>query len=197
MQSRDPFSGDCDDAVEHHHHGYILVHPLQSRDPFSGDCNLGAPPTEPPRARSQLAEPRPVLRGLRPARRREGASGGKMTMSCRAETRSQRIATVAQLRAQGEQPLGACRAETRSQGIATTSCAVIFSYLRVMILQSRDPFSGDCDGLISGEDPTAPGRAPCRAETRSQGIVTGSSDVDPPDDPHLAEPRPVLRGLRL
>jgi hypothetical protein len=38
-------------------------------------------------------------------------------------------------------------------------------------LQSRDPFSGDCDDPLGRQGPEDPGR-PCRAETRSQGIAT-------------------------
>ena len=67
----------------------------------------------------------------------------------------------------GAQP---CRAETRSQGIATGFIGVLLLEVFEDGLQSRDPFSGDCDA--------AHPRDHCGLH-----------------EP-LAEPRPVLRGLR-
>ena len=113
LQSRDPFSGDCDRDVGRH-----FLQPqghLQSRDPFSVDCD------ETPR----------------------GARQSTPGLPCRAETRSQGIATIRSIRSQA--------------GHRWT-------------LQSRDPFSGDCDKGFSIRQETVQSR--------------------------LAEPRPVLRGLR-
>jgi hypothetical protein len=111
----------------------------------------------PPRGRSRLAEPRPVLRGLR--RRRAGKDAHSPL--CRAETRSQGIATsMAALSGRLNPSQNTCRAETRSQGIATWP---------------------------SGAFETAP--PPCRAG--SQGIASSRWW-----QATLAEPRPVLRGLR-
>ena len=115
LQSRDPFSGDCD--VEE---GRALELPgligLQSRDPFSGDCDFDIP-GRPRYTWGQLAEPRPVPRGLRQGivRRDWGDIGH------------------------------ACRAETRSQGIATLATVIACCFSLGSLLQSRDPFSGDCD----------------------------------------------------
>ena len=117
---------------------------LQSRDPFSGDC-------DPPRPGA--ADP---------------GTGGK---PCRAETRSQGIATKGEVTAKAQADPG---------------------------LQSRDPFSGDCDPPGSRSDAGFVAGAPCRAETRSQGIATSTSRGRSPSGWiwMLAEPRPVLRGLR-
>ena len=64
LQSRDPFSGDCDTAgslrVPSTRRAY-----LQSRDPFSGDCDASMEALAWRFAWRWLAEPRPVLRGLR------------------------------------------------------------------------------------------------------------------------------------
>ncbi len=115
LQSRDPFSGDCDvfcpELIKSGRNS------LQSRDPFSGDCD---------KETQMFPNAIPVLK--------------------------------------------ACRAETRSQGIATASMRSTSASLRSNRLQSRDPFSGDCD----------PARG-CRSS---------------PELRQLAEPRPVLRGLR-
>ena len=195
LQSRDPFSGDCDGA-QGLRQGEAAARLLQSRDPFSGDCDPGNPGPQPHRRDRALAEPRPVLRGLRPPF--PGMDLGNASLPpCRAETRSQGIATPpggagltwaaraacrAETRSQGiatQGPQGGlpggflppCRAETRSQGIATRwrSSGAITPEVRV--LQSRDPFSGDCDAALPGEGAVG------------QGAL-------------LAEPRPVLRGLR-
>jgi hypothetical protein len=150
---------------------------------------------ETPSRISRLAEPRPVLRGLRPggcgrpghraprplAEPRPVLRGLRLTIPvpalapmaenpCRAETRSQGIATLPTSRPRPGRLVHTCRAETRSQGIATSSSA-----------------SRSCRTS-----------SPCRAETRSQGIATTGSGGPPgrPGGP-LAEPRPVLRGLRL
>jgi hypothetical protein len=140
-----------------------------------------------------LAEPRPVLRGLRPHCSPGTCSGGRSVLACRAETRSQGIATAPGPRRRPGSSWP-CRAETRSQGIATWKAfdddvplaalaepRPVLRGLRLRLvahrpadfqfLQSRDPFSGDCDS--SSEAPTRTG-----------------------NDFTLAEPRPVLRGLR-
>ena len=116
-----------------------------------------------------LAEPRPVLRGLRPPSPRRVFSV-VIQPSCRAETRSQGIATLALLRlALGLDPA----------------------------LQSRDPFSGDCDSIEDFVGQNLEEIAACRAETRSQGIATLVAQAQlRADKVMLAEPRPVLRGLR-
>ena len=64
---------------------------LQSRDPFSGDCETRAATTGERGMLPSLAEPRPVLRGLR----RGIAEIDEVLRphACRAETRSQGIAT--------------------------------------------------------------------------------------------------------
>jgi hypothetical protein len=90
LQSRDPFSGDCDASISSAHSARRSN--LQSRDPFSGDCDTlhwGHPA---PLRWTRLAEPRPVLRGLRPG---DKSVRRKLTqfLACRAETRSQGIAT--------------------------------------------------------------------------------------------------------
>ena len=92
LQSRDPFSGDCDDPGRSSTFKNTTS-PLQSRDPFSGDCDPSSTAARMRAARARLAEPRPVLRGLR------------------------RPSFFGDLDA-GEKRL-----------------------------QSRDPFSGDCDGM--------------------------------------------------
>ena len=196
---------------------------LQSRDPFSGDCDGDTNVPERHPSTKRLAELRPVLRGLRREIARPRLPNQNLA-SCRAETRSQGIATqrirqrvdqpeldLAEPRPvlRGLRPSGleaiqalisylaeprpvlrglrreartarsstpgrqACRAETRSQGIAT--------------LRRRQ----ECWQLAD---------KPCRAETRSQGIATwdsaGLGSRSRRSSP-LAEPRPVLRGLRL
>ena len=167
---------------------------MQSRDPFSGDCDHGHEALQIEKEAAPLAEPRPVLRGLR--RRPPRPPWPRRPPPCRAETRSQGIATdvrrsrnrsppenLAEPRPvlrglrplwDGKQPTRgppSCRAETRSQGIATPLCG-----------------------------PPGPRRSPnaCRAETRSQGIATGFDELFDPEplSANLAEPRPVLRGLR-
>ncbi len=140
LQSRDPFSGDCDAFASRERIMTTLPDSLQSRDPFSGDCDqatlrsarrAGRTPCR-AETRSQgiatrishlrlalvgfLAEPRPVLRGLRPVFRADNVPACRAT--CRAETRSQGIATEHAFSASAATSLS-CRAETRSQGIAT------------------------------------------------------------------------------
>ena len=117
---------------------------LQSRDPFSGDCDF-------------LVVPLRVM---------------TCYVTCRAETRSQGIATQpaapprqrgGSSRLQSRDPFSgdcdhslyplagrapvdnACRAETRSQGIATQRVLGETATGVIVHLQSRDPFSGDCD----------------------------------------------------
>ena len=200
LQSRDPFSGDCDRpgrAPARAKGLQELAEPrpvlrglrlqvvvatnkriltcLQSRDPFSGDCD-GIRGSVVPRTRGSLAEPRPVLRGLRRVWRSRGDRSSPPG-ACRAETRSQGIATAvspracsqnvtisacrAETRSQGIATRGAgadggrgrgdhaCRAETRSQGIATRRARRRRESAPISGLQSRDPFSGDCDGQES------------------------------------------------
>ena len=117
-----------------------------------------------------LAEPRPVLRGLRHVRRRGGPHGGRQGL---AEPRPV---------LRGLRPSSSCVMPRRAR--------------TALSLQSRDPFSGDCDAeALPGEKEG--GRTSCRAETRSQGIATESFPADlPARAAHLAEQRPVLRGLR-
>ena len=89
----------------------------------------------------------------------------------------------------------ACRAETRSQGIATDRSGSR-SPRGCGPLQSRDPFSGDCDGPVG-----PPVRRRRRSGLQSRDPFSGDCDADEPAAAHpappgLAEPRPVLRGLR-
>ena len=145
---------------------------LQSRDPFSGDCDGGGTGRFSSRGTSaRLAEPRPVLRGLRLslAPRFHLPDDPHQLAEPRPVLRGLR-------QKEGIDPLGrlvhSCRAETRSQGIAMTAVVV--------------------------KPPGVWRHPPCRAETRSQGIaIQGQlSHGEPPGDDQLAEPRPVLRGLR-
>ena len=196
LQSRDPFSGDCDPRFRAdepgRRKGYACraetrsqgiatgVAPwgeadprggsgLQSRDPFSGDCD-SAQSRRANRAASWLAEPRPVLRGLRPSHSLSSPSRPRIR-ACRAETRSQGIATHARVQCARRGLVAACRAETRSQGIATLLGQRHWRRPD-LALQSRDPFSGDCDTRrLEIEDDRRLDDA-CRAETRSQGIAT-------------------------
>ncbi len=142
LQSRDPFSGDCDSRSS-----YVPTAPppapLQSRDPFSGDCDPGDGPLSVSVSGGLLAEPRPVLRGLRQ-----------------------------------NPPRGGFRAALR-------------------VLQSRDPFSGDCDPAPPGrgrrrEVGLAEPRPVLRGLRHQHGNPPGPATIGP----GLAEPRPVLRGLR-
>ena len=120
-------------------------YPLQSRDPFSGDCDpVGRIQDEEDRPH-QLAEPRPVLRGLR------------------------RLVAYSSFPRNTPR---ACRAETRSQGIATLGRVLFLPSQHPPRLQSRDPFSGDCDDMISSPIFLSLIISSCRAETRSQGIAT-------------------------
>ena len=166
-----------------------------------------------------LAEPRPVLRGLRQEPGDCPYRSGRQ--SCRAETRSQGIATpqtfagckrvvtiplaeprpvlrglrrgypVWQHRTRGSEP---CRAETRSQGIATTFHTL--GYLRKLRPCRAETRSQGIATLENGGPPT-PRISSCRAETRSQGIATRSErEGKGRPSGKLAEPRPVLRGLR-
>ena len=169
LQSRDPFSGDCDSKVACPTKSLRFPY-LQSRDPFSGDCDYPQNSARRKRDLRLLAEPRPVLRGLRPS----GLEAIQALISYLAEPRPvlrglRREARTARSSTPGRQ---ACRAETRSQGIAT--------------LRRRQ----ECWQLAD---------QPCRAETRSQGIATwdsaGLGSRSRRSSP-LAEPRPVLRGLR-
>jgi hypothetical protein len=221
LRRGDPPPGRCTD-----------LNALQSRDPFSGDCD--AVPTGRRRLPvaqdwqpARLAEPRPVLRGLRrwagwrPGCRRFNS----LRAPCRAETRSQGIATqgaAVRAPAAGPDPLAeprpvlrglrqdvkcraprsacrllSCRAETRSQGIATeirpgsagrhrgtpgasplqsrdpfSGDCDFAARAGAKALQSRDPFSGDCDPPLLSLRPVYAYNYPCRAETRSQGIAT-------------------------
>ena len=141
---------------------------LQSRDPFSGDCDQEPHPVSKDTTEQGLAEPRPVLRGLRP-------SDGR------------------QLSGAVPQP---CRAETRSQGIATLWALTASMRDVCLALQSRDPFSGDCDRGLRRRDLGHRGNL---AEPRPvfRGLRRGH--VHRPEGVEeglLAEPRPVLRGLQ-
>ena len=120
LQSRDPFSGDCDNTCPTSIHppaGHSTI--LQSRDPFSGDCDASAF-AEIRRAMDQL-----ILQSRDPfsgdCDSPPGPSGG------------------------GASRFEACRAETRSQGIATGRLCLVGQSDPDHRLQSRDPFSGDCD----------------------------------------------------
>ena len=167
---------------------------MQSRDPFSGDCDGESLEAGPPRESHTLAEPRPVLRGLRLVMETPLEHAIDLLL---AEPRP----VFRGLRRRGLLPdpdrpaPGACRAETRSQGIATRATPggkplqesrlaeprPVLRGLRlvelvhdavhlVVVLQSRDSFSGDCDPAL---------------------LVWYHGNPRP-----LAEPRPVLRGLR-
>gem|GEM_PF-3782308 len=94
-----------------------------------------------------LAGTRPVFRGLRPEVGAEGSGGG-------------------------ENP---CRDETRFQGIATGTGGTGQRAGGVIRLQGRDPFSGDCDKWYIPFFPAPLALAPCRDETRFQGIATWNS----------------------
>ena len=48
-------------------------------------------------------------------------------------------------------PTASCRAETRSQGIATERPLQRGNHRRDIVLQSRDPFSGDCDWSLHAQ----------------------------------------------
>ena len=89
LQSRDPFSGDCDVAFIKEH-GEPMEKPLQSRDPFSGDCD--APSGAVVSAWENCLQSRDPFSGdcdlyavLTPM--------PVSRATCRAETRSQGIAT--------------------------------------------------------------------------------------------------------
>jgi hypothetical protein len=132
-----------------------------------------------------LAEPRPVLRGLRQDRRPSGILKQACRDSLSATSCKRRWAICGFL---------ACRAETRSQGIATGTGPPAVGNGGASTLQSRDPFSWDCDpDKLRRSSSTQPA---CRAETRSQGIATGYRRANQGGYARLAEPRPVLRGLR-
>ena len=167
-----------------------------------------------------LAEPRPVLRGLRSNGIRAGAAPSKILAEPRPVLRGLRPRPA--LPAGGAGGPLPCRAETRSQGIATRPAWAHMARAHLEALQSRDPFSGDCDAASAawrmarassscraetrsqGIATSAralrgrrPGRSTCRAETRSQGIATrASARAAGSSMARLAEPRPVLRGLR-
>ena len=170
---------------------------MQSRDPFSGDCDLRARQEE-GEGLGALAEPRPVLRGLRrglllpPGRApaspdlqsRDPFSGDcdpgnrkphpcRISSTCRAETRSQGIATAVGL----DVSVGAETGRLQSRDPFSGDCdwtspgAHQNPQQPLQTLQSRDPFSGDCDKIIAPAA-AAKTRSTCRAETRSQGIAT-------------------------
>ena len=213
---------------------------MQSRDPFSGDCDRRINPRGFPDLPGPLAEPRPVLRGLRLV---HDPSCTTHPPPCRAETRSQGIATSSGCSAIHSRIAEPCRAETRSQGIATRdgelqsaggagplaeprpvlrglrplrkSCHAIFlvklveprpvlrglrrmGFLMAFLLschglQSRDPFSGDCDPVCSPHlSPLR--RLPCRAETRSQGIATSSPYRGAQQNPFTLQSRDPFSG---
>ena len=92
---------------------------LQSRDPFSGDCDSPSGRGGGRSGRPRLAEPRPVLRGLR-QQSLSVPTHQPISRPCRAETRSQGIATLKGISQDRLRACSTCRAETRSQGIATT-----------------------------------------------------------------------------
>ena len=93
---------------------------------------------------SHLAVPRPVFRGLR----RDEEHLNKTNAPC--ET---------------------CSAETRFQGIATI-VRLVRLIVRLVRLQCRDPFSGDCDFEVNRDDQPGLIMISCSAETRFQGIAT-------------------------
>ena len=165
LQSRDPFSGDCDGAFRVTR-TVISVPGLQSRDPFSGDCDgrpcytwrctgpskcLAEPrpvlrglrrapgPGAPRPAARLLAEPRPVLRGLRPGWRRKRCRAPRQLAEPRPVLRGLRP----HLHNPAPDPEGpeACRAETRSQGIATERKSKRGSWLQYL-------FPGDCNATL-------------------------------------------------
>ena len=117
LQSRDPFSGDCDLTQVPPGTSYRL-HPLQSRDPFSGDCDDPHSSSSSGSSSSSLQSRDPFSGDCDLPR------GEKHRRPCWPP---------------------ACRAETRSQGIATRAPAMAAMRGIPMDLQSRDPFSGDCD----------------------------------------------------
>jgi len=142
LQSRDPFSGDCDACVAARVAKWANAH-LQSRDPFSGDCDGSFPPA------GRLPGPR---------------------SACRAETRSQGIATSSTAPGGRQRPHGLQSRDPFSgdcdlgDGLPQAAHGAR--------LQSRDPFSGDCDTRRRPGWPNGRMPRPCRAETRSQGIAT-------------------------
>jgi hypothetical protein len=167
LQSRDPFSGDCDERP-------LATRPTKVFPPCRAETRSQGIATinfEQPSApcSAPLAEPRPVLRGLRHGDVPHGPPPLR-ERACRAETRSQGIATPGEIPAPSCGSCKACRAETRSQGIATRRSRAREEE-KCCILQSRDPFSGDCDGGLGGLPPCHRKKT-CRAETRSQGIAT-------------------------
>ena len=169
MQSRDPFSGDCDVGPGVDQEVRRVVD-LQSRDPFSGDCDaVYCVPTGPP-GHAHLAEPRPVLRGLR---RRKNSQSVANRLPRLAEPRP----VLRGLRRVAPDQQGQGRVHRLAEPRPV---------LRGLRLQAI---------ACSGGGPETP--PPCRAETRSQGIATVFHDPRIPAGPgRLAEPRPVLRGLR-
>ena len=169
LQSRDPFSGDCD-AEASAMASRTPRSNLQSRDPFSGDCDGDTNVPERHPSTKRLAELRPVLRGLRREIARPRLPNQNLA-SCRAETRSQGIATQSpenhrgtrqgNLLAEPRPVLRGLRPRPPPQGCAQAlnrlaeprpvlrglrrSASGSGSISRNSILQSRDPFSGDCD----------------------------------------------------
>ncbi len=249
MQSRDPFSGDCDVHCDFDLHRDIPPQLAEPRPVLRG-LRRFHPPRPPGTGARSLAEPRPVLRGLRQVLPAQEANC-LCHPPCRAETRSQGIATgalnsntdlLAPNRLAEPRPVlrglrlaacypdasprnrESCRAETRSQGIATARGSKETISERDTCLQSRDPFSGDCDVManlltrdsrIFGLQSRDPFSGDCDMISRdgrfggknlvdlqSRDPFSGDCDTLPPRAPtstiplRLAEPRPVLRGLR-
>ena len=250
LQSRDPFSGDCDSDATRSDARQPRLGPCRAETrsqgiatPSLGDANhprcekscraetrsqgiatYFTPSPPPGSTDNNLAEPRPVLRGLR---RRHGRRRWRSRWNplaeprpvlrglrpwdeplsirtlcggtCRAETRSQGIATKMREPARSLLASSACRAETRSQGIATSRRGGCGCGRRGFPrLQSRDPFSGDCDESRKATIPRGPRtlaepRPVLRGLRPAPGVCAAARGRRPP----LAEPRPVLRGLRL
>jgi hypothetical protein len=171
LQSRDPFSGDCDSAVP----GSGSSAPSSScraetRSQGIARGNENVPPMQ--FLYHHLAEPRPVLRGLRGRECESRSSGSRST--CRAETRSQGIARVARrgLLVAGH---SACRAETRSQGIASRPHPGRLARRSEDACRAETRSQGIATPGLAGAEQNQRGN-PCRAETRSQGIATAAAD---------------------
>jgi len=195
LQCRDPFSGDCDAKISiaspsGASAGLAVPRPvfrglrtagpfrfppesgkppLQCRDPFSGDCErTNAAPWG--GMHEGLAVPRPVFRGLRP-------DGLLSAMRCIPSHLAVPRPVFRGLRRDEEHlnktnaPCETCSAETRFQGIATI-VRLVRLIVRLVRLQCRDPFSGDCDFEVNRDDQPGLIMISCSAETRFQGIAT-------------------------
>ena len=142
-------------------------HHLAEPRPVLRGLRLGTDVNEYALEGHRLAEPRPVLRGLRPC---NPLRGRKTNGSQLAEPRPV-------LR-------GLRRGPSRSgRGLGSSD------------LQSRDPFSGDCDATTCGTRGWSRSTLTCRAETRSQGIaIPGGPRLDPGGGPAPLQSRDPFSG---